>query len=244
CHTTIRIVDIAKHNRLRWASGLTRCDNFSIANLSIFFFCGNARSIDALHTIGAFFHDTATADTDVGIALHLNRRGIPILEEVEVETSDFVWAIIRAIPCTHTTVVHHVIQPFFTMNCRTDWADRFTRGIFTLHTRHRLVDSFWIVKLAGVVAVNANPVHLASDPDLLLADHWNVVLGLAGNGAGIATDAGTEIYSHSPGAPIILHRRIERHLGLRVLAHLFDEVGLVMKLADRTDANEVAPIHS
>ena len=48
------------------------------------------------------------------------------------------------------------------------------------------------------VAVDAQPVHLAAGGDLLLADDRNVVLGLAGDDAGVAADAASSGRSPCP----------------------------------------------
>ena len=47
-----------------------------------------------------------------------------------------------------------------------------------------------MVEIAFVVAVDADPVHLAAARDLVLADDRDIVLGLAGDHAGVAAGAG------------------------------------------------------
>ena len=49
-----------------------------------------------------------------------------------------------------------------------------------------------------VVAVDADPVHLAAAPHLALADHRDVVLGHAGDDAGVAAGARVEVDGHPP----------------------------------------------
>ena len=51
---------------------------------------------------------------------------------------------------------------------------------------------------AVVVAIDAQPVHLALADHLLLADHRDVVLRLAGDDAGVAADAGVQVDAHGP----------------------------------------------
>ena len=57
--------------------------------------------------------------------------------------------------------------------------------------------------VAGEVAVDADPVHLAAAQHLLLADHGDVVLGLAGDHAGVAAGAGVEVDGHAPLLPLV-----------------------------------------
>ncbi len=49
-----------------------------------------------------------------------------------------------------------------------------------------------------VIAVHADPVHLAAAQHLILADHRNVVLRLAGDHAGVAAGAGRQVDRHAP----------------------------------------------
>ena len=55
-----------------------------------------------------------------------------------------------------------------------------------------------LVRIAFVVAVDAQPMHLALMNDLRLADRRNVVFGLAGDDASIAADTGVQIDAHRP----------------------------------------------
>ena len=41
----------------------------------------DARVVDALHAVGALFHDAAAAHRDFRIALQLERRRLPVLED-------------------------------------------------------------------------------------------------------------------------------------------------------------------
>ncbi len=60
-----------------------------------------------------------------------------------------------------------------------------------------------------LIAVNADPVHLASAQDFFLADGRNIVFGLARNRAGIAADAGIKIDRHAPFVILVFPFRIE-----------------------------------
>ena len=60
----------------------------------------------------------------------------------------------------------------------------------------------------GVVAVEANPVHLTATKHLILADDRNVVLGLTGHDTGVAADAGVEVDRHTPLVVAVEFRRL------------------------------------
>ncbi len=51
---------------------------------------------------------------------------------------------------------------------------------------------------AAIVGVDAQPMHVAPARDLVGADNRHVVLGLAGDDAGVAADAGRDIDHHRP----------------------------------------------
>ena len=98
---------------------------------------------------------------------------------------------------------------------------------------------------ARVVAVDADPLHRAAALDLVLADDRDVVLGLAGDDAGVAAHAGGEVDRESPRVAAGRHLRIERHRGpRRRLAHLRDGVGIAPVLLRRDRADQVAALHA
>ncbi len=60
-----------------------------------------------------------------------------------------------------------------------------------MHAWHGLMYNFRIVGVITVeIAVCPDPVHFASPADFPLADHRDVVFGLAGNGTDTASDTG------------------------------------------------------
>ena len=69
----------------------------------------------------------------------------------------------------------------------------------------------WMTRRSGssgspsIVAVDADPVHLAPAAHLVLADDRDVVLRLAGDDAGVAADAGVEVDRHAPGVAVVRH---------------------------------------
>ena len=63
---------------------------------------------------------------------------------------------------------------------------------------HRLRHRLRVFVRAGVIAVNANPVHFAALADHFLADDRDVVFALTGDHAGGAADAPVQINGHAP----------------------------------------------
>ena len=89
-------------------------------------------------------------------------------------------------------------------------ADDLAWRILAMHARHRFETSPRIVRRAGVIPVDAQPMHDAVVEHLILADDRNVVFRLTGDGAGLAADTGIEIDRHRPGIARILVRRVQR----------------------------------
>src|SRR5437764_11949127 len=114
-------------------------------------------------------------------------------------------------------------------------ANHFARRILTLLAHYRLEESVGIVNLALIVAVDADPMHLASTDHLILADHGNVVLRLAGDYASITADAGTEIDGESPAVAVMFVFGIKRQCPRRVLAHLIHALVILGELLGGAD---------
>ncbi len=155
--------------------------------------------VDALHAVSALFHHTAAAHGHIRIAHHLVLRSFPVLEQQEIEAPHFVRAIVGTVARAHAAVVNHVIQAFAAVHGRTHRADHFAGSVLALLARHRLEVGFGIVAVALVVGVNAQPVHVPAEDGLFLADHGDVVLGLAGDDAIVAAHAGIHVHRHAPG---------------------------------------------
>ena len=88
----------------------------------------------------------------------------------------------------------------------------------------------------AVITRDPQPVHLAADFDLVLADHRHIVLGRAGDDAGVAADAGIEIDHHAPGVFRRRLCRIEARLRLRWLRQ--------RRMFGADLANEIKAIHA
>ena len=136
---------------------------------------------DALDAVGALFHDAAAAHGDVGIAHHLVLRRLPILKEQEIKAPHFVRTVVGTVARAHAAVVDHVIQAFGAVYGCAYGTDDLARGVLTLHARNGLEVCLGIIAVALVVSIDAKPVHVAADHDLLFADHSDVVLRLAGD---------------------------------------------------------------
>ena len=59
-------------------------------------------------------------------------------------------------------------------------------------------------EIAFEVGIDAEPLHDASDAHLLLADDGNIVFGIAGNNACVATGAAIHVDRHAPFVPVVL----------------------------------------
>ena len=84
------------------------------------------------------------------------------------------------------------------MDCRRNRANHFARRLFAMHTRDRLIEDLGLVKVAGIVTVHPDPMHEASFGHLLFSNHRDIVLGLAGDGTGVTSDADVQIDNHAP----------------------------------------------
>src|SRR4051812_40420764 len=110
--------------------------------------------------------------------------------------------------------------------------------LFAMHAGHRLEEARWIVELAGEIAIDTQPLHLAAPPDLILADDRDIVFRIAGSDTGIAADAGIEIDHHAPGGPRIgligIHARprFRRRQAWMVCCHLADEIESVHPMVE------------
>src|SRR3984893_10252070 len=123
-----------------------------------------------------------------------------LLRESEiVESAHFVGAIIRTEPGPDAAVVDHHIEPLGIVHGRTYRTDDLARRLLAVHAQDRLEIAVWGVGTAFVVTINGQPVHLALANHLLFADDGNIVFGLAGDNASIATNAGVQVDTHRPG---------------------------------------------
>ena len=90
----------------------------------------------------------------------------------------------------------------------------------------RLVEDLGIVDIPPEVPVDADPGHLAAVEHVFLADDRDIVLGLAGQRAGVAADAGVQVDRHAPGVPGGGVLPVQGHIVRRVVPFPPGEVGV------------------
>ena len=118
-----------------------------------------------------------------------------------VEAADLVRAVVGTVARADAAVVDLLVQPLVAVDRGQHRADRLAGGVAAVLAEHRLMGHLHVAApAAGVVAIDAEPVHLALPPHLVLADHGDVVLRLAGDDAGGAAGAGVEVDGHAPAA--------------------------------------------
>src|SRR6202035_3518205 len=201
----------------------------------------HARPGDALDAVGALLHDAPHAHRDVGVLQHLEHRHVVVGEAQEVEAPHLVGAVVRAVARPHAAVVDHVVQPLVAVHRGRHRADHLAGGDLALHAGDRLVVGHGVVKAAGDVAVDAQPVHLALLQHLLLADRRDVVLRLAGDDAGAAAGTDVQVDRHRPLVALVLVGRVEaRRLRLFPLGLGVDEVGIGLPLGEGAGAHRLA----
>ena len=82
-HAAIRIVHIAKHDRIRRARGLAGRDDIAVLNRFAADFGIDLRAANSLDAVGALFHNAAAANRDIRIATQLQTLGrkVGVLQE-------------------------------------------------------------------------------------------------------------------------------------------------------------------
>ena len=104
-----------------------------------------------------------------------------------------------------------------------DRTDALARSELALLASHRLEGNLRILGDRGValesgriIPVEPDPVHLTAAQHLVAPDNRDVVLGLTGNHAGVAADAGIQIDRHAPLVGTILNRKRPTKVGMFV----------------------------
>src|SRR5690606_31117677 len=118
-----------------------------------------------------------------------------------VETAHLVGAVIRAIPCSETTVVSLLVQPVGRVHGCQHRTNRFARRVIAMLTKHGLMHDFnifGILLVDGIVPVNPDPVHFPPASDLVLSYYGHVVFHAAAHHTGAASGAGVQVNGHSP----------------------------------------------
>ena len=136
------------------------------------------------------------------------RRVVQSVVLEEVEAPHLVRAVVRAVPRADAAVVDHLVQALGAVR-RSPPPGRPPRRARSRSACTAPAGSSvsGLSSSPCVVAVDAQPVHLAAAQHLVLADDRDVVLRLAGDDAGVAADAGVEVDRH---APLVARRTRDR----------------------------------
>src|SRR5262249_26858242 len=129
---------------------------------------GDPRLVDPLHAERALLHHAAEADRHIRVAhqLEAGRRLVGVV--VEVESTDLVRAVVRAVLRADAAVVRHLVEPLGAMRRRPDRADDLAGGVLAVLAHDRLEVDVGVLRILPlVIAVDAEPVHLARGQDLV-----------------------------------------------------------------------------
>src|SRR6185436_13606302 len=83
----------------------------------------------------------------------------------------------------------------------------------------------------------------AAAQDLVLADHRDVVLGLAPDDAGVAADAGVDVDRHAPLVALVRVLGNERQRARRGLVAFMHDLRIALELLTRDRANHPTAFH-
>ena len=98
-----------------------------------------------------------------------------------------------------------------------------------------------ILEVALEIGINPQPVHLATDLHLFLANDGAIVLCHTSHHAGVTADAGVHIDCHTPGVSVfIVVVRIERGIELGIFVPLVSEVRILFEFFQSRMANDAA----
>src|SRR6185312_5680674 len=85
----------------------------------------------------------------------------------------------------HAAVVNHHVYALWRVYRSAHRANIFAGRILAVLAHHRLEERAGIEQVAGEIGIDAEPLHVAPDLDLLFAYDGHIVFRLAGNHAGI-----------------------------------------------------------
>src|SRR5438093_9158305 len=108
--------------------------------------------------------------------------------------------------------------------------------------RFRIVQRLFSLTL--VIAVDADPMHLAAIGHLIFAHDGNVILRLASHRAGITTSTGIQIDDHAPSVAFILILLIKRQTWRRGFPHLLNEIRMLMVFLEGPNSDRLTPFHA
>src|ERR1035437_3831112 len=237
-----RVVHVAEDERFRRTDLLAGRQDFAVPHPPVFLLGVHARAVHALDAVVAFFHDALLADRDVRVREEREDGEVLVLVVVvEIETPHLVGAVVRAVLRSDAAVVGHLVDAFLAVGRGGDGADDFAGRLLAVHAHDGLVVHRRVLEGALVIAVDADPVHLAAAPNLILADGRDVVLRLAGYDAGVAARAGRQVHRETPGVLVVFVARI--HADGRDVLDLAGEFRVLAVFLERARPHEVAPLH-
>ena len=129
------------------------------------------------------------------------------------------------------------------MDRRADRANLLARGVLAVLAGHRLEVRARRGQIAFEIGVDAQPLHVAADLHLVLADDGDVVLRVAAHDAGIAADAGVHVDRHAPGVLVVAVGREQSSsswLGSFVALAFVGEIRVLLELVERGVADNAA----
>src|SRR6185312_2066142 len=232
------VVDIAEGDGARRAGLLAGGLDGAVGDWLVGDVAADPRLGDALHAIGAFFHDAAFTHRHVRVHQEAQGRGLADILVVveEVEAADLVGAVLRAVARADAAVVDLCVETIVRVHGGVDRADDLAGRIFALHAGHRLERCFRRIDVAGIIAVDAQPVHVVAAIDLVDADDRRIVLRHAGTDTGHAADARGEVDAHAPGFVRVVPLRHDPRL-------LFGNGRRSRPFGERDLVDEVATLH-
>src|SRR4029453_10308348 len=186
-----RITAIAEHDGLGGAGLLAGRLDVPLRHRPALLFGRDLGRLHALHTQRALLHHPAGAHHHVGVEHHGAQGAVHVVVEAfvlrvlePVEAPHLVRAVVLAVPGADAAVVDLLVDPVRAVDGGEHRADRLAGRVVAVLAHHGLEHGVGIFRAPAVVAVQADPVHLAPAAHLVLADHGDVVLGLAGHHAG------------------------------------------------------------
>src|SRR5262249_49505942 len=162
--------------------------NVAIGKIALLLQRDILRQLNALHTQAALLHHAAGAHRHIGIEHHAAQRALHVVVEIRIlgvvvpiEAPHLVRTVIGAVASADAAVVDLLIDALGAGGGGVHRTDRLARCVPAVLTHHGLIKTGGIVRGPAVVVVDANPVHDANTPYLILAHHRYIVLRLAGN---------------------------------------------------------------
>ena len=170
--SAVGIEDVSEHDGVDRANLLTgRLDrtirNSNVSGRSSFrhlHLVLDLRILDALRAVRALLHDTTHANRDFWILHHLHQLGhalwtcraqiktveVALVVIEEIESTNLVRAIVRAIAGADAAIVGHRVEAFFVVHRRIHRAYGLTRRELAMHTEHWLQGNLGIFRQLAI----------------------------------------------------------------------------------------------